>query len=116
MAPEFERLIRETPSDRRLGNLFTFLAESGGRLSQARVQKVVAKIGEEAGIQVGGSKTATGYDLRRSIGIRLKFMPQVLQQMMRHSDIQTTMRFYVGLKASDLGEVIYEADADVRPA
>ena len=37
-------------------------------------------------------------------------MPQVLQQMMRHADIQTTMRFYIDLKASDLGEVIYQAN------
>ncbi len=35
-------------------------------------------------------------------------MPRVLQQLMRHADIQTTMRFYVDLKSDDLGAVIYE--------
>ncbi len=42
-------------------------------------------------------------------------VPQVLQQLMRHADIQTTMRFYVDLKAQDLGQVIYAA-ASEKPA
>ena len=79
---------------------------------------MIASFGKEANIKVGSTKTATAHDLRRSFGNRwaLKVMPQVLQQMMRHSDIQTTMRFYVDLKASDLGEVIYQAQGtEKRP-
>ena len=118
MAPAFARLVQETPVHLRTGNVFKFLSEYGGNLGQATVEKVIASFVREANIAVGSTKTATAHDLRRSFGNRwaLKVMPQVLQQMMRHSDIQTTMRFYVDLKASDLGEVIYEADADIRPA
>jgi hypothetical protein len=42
-------------------------------------------------------------------------MPHVIQQLMRHADIQSTMRFYVDLKAHDLGQVI-DAAASEKPS
>ena len=43
-------------------------------------------------------KYASCHDFRRSFGERwsTRVMPATLQQMMRHADISTTMRFYVG--------------------
>jgi len=111
ISPELAKLLQGVPERQRRGNVFSFPSRTGGRVLQAQAERMIAKFGSTAEIQVGKSKTATAHDLRRSFGSRwaLKVMPQVLQQMMRHSDIQTTMRFYVDLKAQDLGEVIHAA-------
>ncbi len=113
MAPEFAELLRETPTRRRSGKVFRFLSESGNALSQETTERVISEIGETANVKVSSKKTATAHDLRRSFGSRwaLRVMPQVLQQLMRHADIQTTMRFYVDLKSDDLGEIIYKTEA-----
>jgi Phage integrase family. len=54
-------------------------------------------------------KYASAHDLRRSFGERWsqKVMPAVLQQMMRHESIDTTMKFYVGRNAQVTAEAIY---------
>ena len=36
-------------------------------------------------------------------------MPTVLQQMMRHESIETTLRFYVGRNAEAAAKVMWEA-------
>lgn len=36
-------------------------------------------------------------------------MPAVLQQLMRHEDISTTMRFYVGKNAEATADAVWEA-------
>jgi hypothetical protein len=36
-------------------------------------------------------------------------MPQVLMQMMRHEDISTTMKFYVGREAEATADVVWAA-------
>lgn len=36
-------------------------------------------------------------------------MPAVLQQLMRHENIETTLRFYVGSDADAMGDVLYAA-------
>jgi hypothetical protein len=43
-------------------------------------------------------KYASAHDLRRAFGLRwaARVMPQILMQLMRHEDISTTMKFYVG--------------------
>jgi integrase len=109
--PEFTEMLRSVPVPRRRGKVFKLQSERGNPLGQTQVERAVAKFGREAKIKVGANKTATAHDLRRSFGSRwaLRVMPQVLQQLMRHADIQTTMRFYVDLKAQDLGQVIYAA-------
>ncbi len=71
-------------------------------------------IGEKAGIIVGHrtklnddgkpvtvSKFASSHDLRRSFGFSWsrRVMPPVLKELMRHTDISTTMKFYVGVNA-----------------
>lgn len=116
LPPEFAKILREVPGKLRKGRVFRFLSERGNPIGQAQAERVIAKFGREAKIKVSKSKTATAHDLRRSFGSRwaLKVMPQVLQQLMRHADIQTTMRFYVDLKANDLGKVLYEADQEAN--
>jgi integrase len=49
----------------------------------------------------GSRKFASAHDIRRAFGTRLaKIVPaSLLQQLMWHSSIETTMRFYVNITA-----------------
>jgi len=46
-------------------------------------------------------KFASAHDLRRAFGQRwaIRIMPTVLRELMRHADISTTMKYYVGQNA-----------------
>jgi len=115
MAPEFAEFLRETPDDNRVGYVFNPQARRaryGDRLTPHYVGKVVVKIGKAAGVKVDSkassnpesnelvekAKFASAHDLRRSFGERWssRVMPQVLMELMRHENVETTMRFYVG--------------------
>ena len=56
-------------------------------------------------------KFASAHDLRRAFGFRwaLKVMPAVLQSLMRHEDVQTTMKYYVGQDANAMADAIWNA-------
>lgn len=56
-------------------------------------------------------KYASAHDLRRSFGSRWarKVMPAVLQRLMRHESIETTMKYYVDLDADELAEELWQA-------
>jgi integrase len=81
------------------------------------VSATLAKVGERARVKVDERtkrakdgeprqvvKWASAHDLRRSFGTRWapRCTPAVLQRLMRHADIQTTMRYYVDLDADEL--------------
>jgi integrase len=116
IAPEFAELLKETPVSQRRGKVFKCRGESGRLVCAAFVALAISAFGRAANIRVGKNKMASAHDLRRTFGSRwaLKVLPQVLQQMMRHSDIQTTMRYYVDITASDLGKAIYTANEKNR--
>ena len=118
MAPEFAEFLRTVPPYWRNGYVFKpkpLRQRYSRRLSAHRVGEVVSKIGQAAGIKVDqdGStvKYASAHDLRRSFGARwaMKVMPPVLQELMRHESIQTTLRYYVGRNASATASVLWEA-------
>jgi integrase len=60
-------------------------------------------------------KTASAHDLRRAFGQRwaARVMPAILQQLMRHEDISTTLKFYVGSEAETTADVLWAAVAKV---
>ena len=71
-----------------------------------------------AGVKVHESDTAkvkyaSAHDLRRSFGERwaMRVMPHVLQQLMRHESIETTMKFYVGRNAETTADALWAAVA-----
>jgi integrase len=77
---------------------------------------ICRRIGKAAGIVVdtsdsGRIKYASAHDLRRSFGSRwaMRVMPPVLKEMMRHDDIKTTMKYYVGYNAERTAEAAYAA-------
>ncbi len=118
ITPDFASLLLETPEAERRGRVFKLPAKDGKNwLEEDKVSKTVSAIGEKAGIVVSPAhngkpaKYASSHDLRRSFGERwaAKVMPQVLQEMMRHDDISTTMRFYVGQNAERAADAIWAA-------
>ncbi|MBC8290618.1 MAG: site-specific integrase, partial [Planctomycetes bacterium] len=78
----------------------------GGGLTPNSVGRVISSLGRKAGIFVDKSqdKFATAHDLRRSFGTRWskRVKSAVLQKLMRHTDIKTTMDYYVDQDADDL--------------
>jgi integrase len=119
MAPEFAELLATAPIESRIGRVFQPLAKRPGlALPQAhRIGETIAHIGEAAGVVVDAdartgepTKFASAHDLRRAFGYRWakRVMPAVLQKLMRHASIQTTMQYYVDLEAQDVAEVLWE--------
>ena len=49
-------------------------------------------------------------------GGRCEAMPSVLQQLMRHEDITTTLKYYVGQDAEAMADVLYAAVGKHKPA
>ena len=75
------------------------------------VSRVLCRIGKKAGVRVAEKKTASAHDLRRSFGLRWadRVKPHILQQLMRHAAISTTLTFYVQSDADDMAEVVWSA-------
>jgi len=101
----------------RRGPVFAIVGRAGHQMSVKAVGRIVSAIGERAGIVVNGEtgKHASAHDLRRSFGTRWsrRVMPAVLRKLMRHSHIETTMRYYVDIEA---GELAAELWRDEKPA
>ena len=94
MTPDFADWILQTPAEERYGAVFPLpmTANHAGR--------IISKIAKTANVK------ATAHDFRRSFGTRWsrQVMPAILQKLMRHADIKTTMEFYVSHDADDIGE------------
>jgi len=110
-APEFVDILNEIPRDGLL--VFQLPANRTGTKIGSQpildtVSKRISAVGEAAGIVVserdGKIKYASAHDLRRSFGTRWasKLSPSDLQLLMRHANIQTTMRYYVHADAQSL--------------
>lgn len=132
ITPQFENLLKSVPVKDRNGRVFKLLRDNGMAFSLSRwaVGPVISQIGEAAGIivderevlvqedgkevRVKKKKFASAHDLRRGFGQRLamKVMPPVLQVMMRHKDIQTTMKYYVGRNAQQVADIVHSALGD----
>jgi integrase len=118
MAPEFAEFLDATPADQRTGRVFKLDYRRKGRgktIGMEWVSAVVSKIGKRANVVVNTEtgKTASAHDLRRAFGQRwaARVMPAILQQLMRHEDITTTLKYYVGSDAQATADVLWEAVA-----
>jgi integrase len=113
LLPWFEAVLLETPSSKRSGWVFepkSLKLRLGRKVTPRRadaiwVGRIVARIGEAAGIVVEGADERTGrpvkyasaHDLRRSCGERLReagVPPLVICRVMRHSSWETTRKHY----------------------
>jgi integrase len=115
VAPEFWRFLEKRwPEDQREGRVFRLTSKMGNSVRDLRVvSKTISQIGERASVVVDAhkGKFASAHDLRRSFGLRwaTRVLPQVLQGMMRHKDIATTMTYYVGSLAETTAAGIWSA-------
>ena len=118
ITPDFAGFLNKTPRALRSGRVFRPLGKTIQILkSEKCVIKRISDIGKKAGIKVsdkkGKIKYASAHDLRRSFGLRWskRVMPAVLMAMMRHKDISTTMKFYVGQDAESMAETIWKTES-----
>ncbi len=85
--------------------------QTGKPISPKRICRIVSKIGKAAGVVVNkaAGKFATAHDLRRAYGTRWasRVKPAVLQRLMRHANIATTMGYYVALDAGDVADDLW---------
>ena len=124
MAPEFAELLATVPAERRRGRVFQPLNRDALPYSPSRdsIGPIVSLIGEKAGVIVGQrtkvddqgnpetvNKFASAHDLRRAFGFRWsrRVMPPVLKELMRHTEIATTMKFYVGVNAQSTADELW---------
>ena len=113
LAPEAAELLQTVPEGDREGLVFKlkWQRNHGKPARVDTVSPVICEIGEKAGVKVAEKKTASAHDLRRSFGLRWadRVKPHVLQQLMRHASITTTLTFYVQSDADDMAEVVWSA-------
>ncbi len=128
VAPEFGDFLLAVPAELRVGSVFRLMAvdcptAKGGRsralpgtIDAEWAGTICRRIGKAAGVVVdtsdsGRIKYASAHDLRRSFGSRwaMRVMPPVLKELMRHDDIKTTMKYYVGYNAERTAEAAYAA-------
>ncbi len=122
LTPDFAEFLRRTPEAERTGPVFAPLLRRGGRSTRSdrTIGKRLTAIGRAAGVIVSQSrnpeksdtlktKFASAHDLRRTFGSRwaIRLKPAVLQQLMRHESIETTMGYYVELDSEDLADAIW---------
>jgi integrase len=125
MTPDFAKFLLGTPEAERTGPVFRLI---DGRTSQPidanRVGRIVESIGKAAGVKVGtrtqrnkekGTATivpvfAGCHSCRRGFGSKWarRVMPAVLQRLMRHANIATTMTYYVHLDAGAVADELWE--------
>lgn len=116
MAPEFAEMVLEVPQQEREGFVLEWLSDFGNPLGFDNTCRAIGDLGKKAGIVVDHNKDgepvfATAHDLRRSFGTRWakRVFPAVLKQLMRHSSIQTTMKYYVDIDAEEANDALYDA-------
>jgi integrase len=122
MAPEFAEMLQAIPKDNRQGFVFEprMQRSHGGPRRCDTISSIIVEIGKKAGVKVAENgqkiKYASAHDLRRAFGFRwsARVMPPVLQQLMRHENISTTLTFYVGRNAEATADAVWDAFASTQ--
>lgn len=116
MAPEFAQFLETVPEARRRGFVFHPLPlhkNRSERLCEQTVGRTITAIGKKANVVVdmATGKFASAHDFRRSFGERWsdRVMPKTLAELMRHSSVETTMKYYVGNNAMKTAAVLWDA-------
>ena len=116
MAPNFAKFIKKTPKKDRRGKVMAIPVNptmGEGYVTAEHVAKVIARVGKATGISTGeGGQTPTAHDLRRSFATRWsrRVLPATLKVMMRHSQISTTMAYYVASETEAIGAELAKLD------
>jgi integrase len=109
VTPDFAEFIGQTPASERKGSVFGV---------NSKAERVVSAIGKASRIVVNSvdGKCVSAHDLRRSFATYWSYRvrPLILQRLMRHRNIETTLAFYVAQDADDIGDELLRA-ATVPP-
>jgi integrase len=117
VAPEFAEMLLAVPVDDRTGFVFNPIPSrlvKNERATDETASKTIVRIGKAANVVVDRSGNDVGYgsahDLRRAFGLRWsrRVMPAVLKELMRHQDINTTMKYYVGTEAEETARMLHQ--------
>ena len=119
MTPDFAGFLLATPESERHGPVFKLNGQWTGRPMTPRTAgRIVSAIGEKAQVVVnkGVHKFASAHDFRRAFGTRWAklVMPSVLQKLMRHDSIETTLRYYVDLDADEMAEDLWRMSGSIN--
>lgn len=108
--PDLAEWLQQSPRKKRHGRVAPLTGLAGELHNRVDISKAIAAIGRAAGIDVGG-KPASAHDLRRAFGTRWALLvpPVVLQRLMRHSTIETTLKYYVNIDSSQIGDVLWKS-------
>lgn len=106
IVPEFYELLSKTPEADRTGYVFDLPFRRGDSVS-----RTITAFGKAAGVKVSDTKYASAHDLRRSFGQRwaMRVMPAVLQKLMRHASIETTLKYYATGLVREEAKVVWQA-------
>lgn len=110
LTPDLAAWLEATPRKARRGLVAPVMGIVDPVTNVADISRSVAAIGKAAGIETGSGKFASAHDLRRAFGTRwaIQVPPVVLQRIMRHSTIETTLKYYVGIDASQIGAILWK--------
>lgn len=114
MTPELFDWLSKTPPKERRGLVAPIPLATVPRVSEA-----ICGVGKEAGIEVNDKgKFASAHDFRRAFGTRWAAVvrPLTLQKIMRHANIETTLKYYVGLSTADAGADLWSAPTNAPKA
>lgn len=118
IAPEFVAMLEAVPDEDRVGRVFKLLSQRNlGDLTRVdTVSAHISAMGRAAGVRVSQKKYASAHDLRRSFGVRwaARVRPRALQQMMRHTSLQTTMGYYADEDADDTAAAMWGAVSEQK--
>lgn len=121
ITPDFTEFLLATPKADRVGFVFNPELHRGVCRRTDTVSGVISELGRSAGIKVDENSQkviyASAHDLRRSFGNRWArhVMPMVLKELMRHSSVATTEKFYVDIKAQETARFLSEVTLEVTP-
>lgn len=101
MTCEFRDLVGEVSPDQRMG--YVFLPECEDR---SELRQLVLKVGKAVKPSLG--RIATPHDYRRTFASKwaMKVQPFILQKMLRHDSLMTTLKFYVNVQALEAAKAI----------
>lgn len=116
LTPDFAEFLRSIRPDDPGDRFFRVYGIRREISNAVNISAMISRIGKRAGVKVrsdnGRTKFASAHDLRRSFGTRWAARldkPRDLQLLMRHSDISTTLAYYVFDDADDLADRIESA-------
>lgn len=116
IAPDFAKWLSRTPAEKRVGlvlPLFSTLGKNRTLRNSSKIGNYLSDIGEASKVVVNDKgKFASAHDMRRSFGTRwaAKVKPLALKRLMRHTSIETTLRYYVDQDADDVAEELWGSE------